>query len=221
MISLHTNDAKTPMPGATKPNICDQTALNALDGEIRAVFTPDQLITPSQLQGRHSSLREAAMAHAWPKLEEARGKVIFVLDDSAAKRKAYQGARHSLEGRAMFVAGDDAASPLAAFLSIPDPVKDDARIRQAVRAGFMVITRADEETWEARDNRMARRDAAFASGAQIIETDFATPDPAIGHYRVSLADDPAAMCGPDLQSEHCVRILAPQEPLRTVTAAVP
>jgi hypothetical protein len=179
------------------------------------------LITPDQLQANHANLREAAMAHAWPKLEEARGKVIFVLDDGAAKLKAYQGSRQSLEGRAMFVAGADPTSRLAAFLSIPDPVKDDARIRQAVRAGFMVITRADEETWEARDNRMARRDAAFASGAQIIETNFATPDPAIGRYRVSLADDPAAMCGPDLRSEHCVRILAPQEPLRTVAAAMP
>jgi hypothetical protein len=221
VISLHTNDTRTPMPGATRPNICDQTALNALDGEIRAVFMPNQLITPDQLQANHASLREAAMAHAWPRLEDARGKVIFVLDDSTAKLKAYQGSRQSLEGRAMFVAGDDAASPLAAFLSIPDPVKDNARIRQAVRAGFMVITRADEETWEARENKMARRDAAFASGAQIVETDFATPDPAIGRYRVSLADDPAAMCGPDLRSEHCVRILAPQEPIRTVAAAMP
>ena len=44
----------------------------------------------------------------------ARGKVIFVLDDSPAKAKAYQGVRKSLEGRAMFVAtGED--SPLAAF----------------------------------------------------------------------------------------------------------
>src|SRR5689334_12547313 len=34
VIALHTNDSKTPMPGATKPIACDETALNALESEI-------------------------------------------------------------------------------------------------------------------------------------------------------------------------------------------
>jgi hypothetical protein len=117
----------------------------------------------------------------------------------------------------MFVSADE-TSPLAAFISLPDPVKDGARIRQAVQAGFMVITRADEETREARQNGAERRDAAFASGAQIIQTDFATADPAIGPYRVSLADNPNAMCGKDLAPEHCVRFTEPGPDLRTVAA---
>ena len=208
------------MPGATKPVACDQAALDALDGEIRAVFTPAQVITPEQLQGGHASLREAAMAHAWPLLADARGKVIFVLDDSAARARLYQGARKSLEGRVMFVAADE-NSPLAAFLSVPDPVKDGARIRAAVHDGFMVITRADEDTREARVNDSARRDAAFASDAQIVQTDFLVPDPAIGPYRASLADNADAMCGTALSPEHCVRILAPLSPLRTAAAAAP
>jgi len=217
-ITLRTNDAKTPMPGATTPMACDQAAMDALDGEIRAVFTPDQIITPDQLQAGHASLREAAMAHAWPSLASARGKVIFVLNDSA-KTKAYQGARKSLEGRAMFVAADE-ASPLASFLSIPDPVKDGGRIRQAVHDGFMVLTRADEETREARTRNHTRRDAAFASGAQIVQTDFIAADPAIGPYRVNLADNPEAMCGKDLSPEHCVRFSEPNAP-RAVAAAMP
>jgi hypothetical protein len=220
VIALKTNDAKTPMPGATKPLACDEAAMNALEGEIRAAFTPDQVITPDQVQGRHATLREAVLAHAWPKLGAARGKVIFVLDDSDAKAKAYQGARKSLEGRAMFVATDEAA-PLAAFLSIADPVKDSAHIQQAVKAGFMVTTRADEETREARANNMARRDAAFASGAQIVETDFVTADPAIGPYRVSLADNPAALCGAQLGSEHCVRFEESATAVRTASATMP
>jgi hypothetical protein len=204
VISLKTNDAKTPMPGATSPLACDEAAMNALEDEIRAVFTQQQMITPDQVQGSHATLREAVVAHAWPKLNAARGKVIFVLDDSAAKAKAYQGTRKSLEGRAMFAATDQ-ASPLAAFVSMPDPVKDSAQIRQAVRSGFIVSTRADEGAREARANNTARRDAAFASGAQIVQTNFVSADPAIGSYRVSLADNPAAMCGEKLASEHCVR----------------
>jgi hypothetical protein len=220
VITLRTNDVKTPMPGATKPIICDEAALNALEAEVRAAFTPDQVFTPGQLQSSYPSLREAAMAHAWPKLGQVRGKVILVLDDSATKLRAYQGSRAGLEGRMMFVAADE-ASPLAAFLNIPDPVKDGARIQQAVRSGFMVITRADDDTREARTNNVARRDAAFASGAQVIRTDFIRPDPAIGSYRVSLTLDPGAMCGTNLGSEHCVRFANSVIPLRTAAAAAP
>jgi hypothetical protein len=220
VILLHTDDIKTPMPGATKPVACDETALNALDREIRTVFTPNQIITPDQLQGGHASLREAAMAHAWPRLGDARGKVIFVLDDDAAKVKTYQGTRKSLEGRAMFVTTDE-TSPLAAFISIANPVKDGARIQVAVRQGFMVATRADAQTREARGNDVARRNAAFASGAQIVETDFLKPDPTISSYRVSLADNADAMCGTSLTPEHCVRILPPLSPVRTATAVAP
>ena len=99
--------------------------------------------------------------------------------------------------------------------------KDTARIQAAVRAGFIVTTRADEETREARANKAARRDAAFASGAEIVETDFVAADPAIGSYRVSLADNPAALCGTKLASEHCARFSEPAALARTVAAAMP
>jgi hypothetical protein len=215
IIALKTNDIKTPMPGATRPLPCDEAAMNALEDEIHAAFTSDQLITPDQVQGRYTTLREAVLAHAWPKLSTASGKVIFVLDESDAKVKVYQGTRKSLEGRAMFVTADEAA-PLAAFLSIPDPVKDAARIQAAVSNGFIVTTRADYETREARMGSTARRDAAFASGAQIVQTNFVTADPAIGTYRVSLVDNPAALCGARLGSEHCARF--EEHPLLTAVA---
>jgi hypothetical protein len=118
----------------------------------------------------------------------------------------------------MFVAADE-ASPLAAFISVPDPLKDGGRIQQAVQAGFMVITRADEDAHEARQNDAGRRAAAFASGAQIVQTDFAMADPAIGPYRVSLKDNPGAMCGAQLSSEHCVSFSQPAPVVRTAAAA--
>ncbi|MES2473656.1 MAG: Ca2+-dependent phosphoinositide-specific phospholipase C [Pseudomonadota bacterium] len=217
-ITLRTNDVRTPMPGATTPQPFDGAALDALENDVRAVFAADQLITPDQVQGDHPTLREAALAHAWPKLGEARGKVMLVLDDTPEKIRAYQGARKSLEGRAMFVAADE-ASPAAAFLCLPDPVKDAPRITRAVNAGFMVITRADADTREARQNRAQRRDAAFASGAQIVQTDFAVADRAIGPYRVSLADHRGAVCGTALAPERCVRF--EDQPLRTAIASVP
>jgi hypothetical protein len=144
--------------------------------------------------------------------------VIFVLDDSSEKTKAYQGARKSLEGRAMFVATDE-TSAIGAFVSLPDPVRDQARIAKAVADGFMVITRADADTSEARLYNLRRRSAAFASGAQVVQTDFAAADPTIGPYRVNLADNPDAMCGKQLDSEHCVRLESSS--LRTAAAAMP
>jgi hypothetical protein len=218
IITLRTNDARTPMPGATQPQPFDGAALDALENDVRAIFAADQLITPAQVQGDYPTLREAALAHAWPRLGEARGKVMLVLDDTPAKVRAYQGGRKSLEGRAMFVATDD-TSPAAAFLSLPDPVKDSGRIARAVKAGFMVITRADADTIEARQNRTARRDAAFSSGAQIVQTDFAAADGAVGPYRVSLADHPGALCGKALAPERCVRF--DNQPVLTAIASVP
>jgi hypothetical protein len=217
IITLRPNVAKTPMPGATTPVAFDAAALDALDADVRVAFQPGEIITPDQVQGTHDSLRQAAMAGGWPKLGVARGKVLFVLDGGEAVTRAYQGDRKSLEGRAMFVAADQ-ASPLAAFVTIADPLNDGARIVAAVKAGFIVSTRADAQTREARLYNTDRRDAAFASGAQIVSSDFASADPAIGPYRVSLKDNPAALCGAALAPEACVRFT---DTGKTLTAALP
>jgi hypothetical protein len=55
---------------------------------------------------------------------------------------------------------------------INDPIKYQGRIRDLVRQGYIVRTRADEGTTEARRNDMNRFHAACSSGAQIISTDY-------------------------------------------------
>jgi Phosphoinositide phospholipase C, Ca2+-dependent len=202
LIALHANDAKTPMPGATQPVRFDADAFAALDAEIRSVFQPGEVITPDQLKGNHATLREAAVAGAWPKLGEARGKVMFLLDEKAEKTDIYLGATRSLEGRPMFIAADE-ESPLAAFICIDDPMKNQSRITKAVAAGFMVKTRADADTREARDSNPARRDAAFASGAQIVTTDFLLPDKKIGAYQGTMAGGGTARCDAKLPGAQC------------------
>ena len=203
LIALHANDAKTPMPGATKPVPFDANAFAALDAEIRAVFQPGELIAPDDVKAGRASLREAVQAQGWPLLGKARGKVIFLLDDPARKTDLYAGPAKSLDGRPMFIATDE-NSPLASFICIEDPLKEQARIAQDVAAGFIVKTRADAETREARDGKTERRDAAFASGAQIVATDFLMPDKKIGPYQVSLADGRKAQCDARLAGQQCV-----------------
>ena len=132
------------------------------------------------------------LAHAWPTLAAARGKVIFLLDDSKEKVVLYRVNRKVLERRVMFVA-TDTNSPAAAFVTIEDPTKAQAAISHAVKAGFIVHTFADADTKEARAGNTARRDKAFASGAQIISTDFFNADPAVGKYQVRV---PGGHVGP-------------------------
>ena len=78
---------------------------------------------------------------------------------------------------------------------INDPVQDFARIRRLVSQGFMVRTRADANTLEARSNNTLRKQRAFASGAQAISTDYYYPAVHFNtSYEVSL--QPAVRCNP-------------------------
>ncbi len=201
-ITLKSNDDRTPMPGATRPAKFDAAVFDALDAEIRSVFHPDELITPDMVQGSHATLREAVLAHDWPKLGAARGKLLFVLDDTPQKTALYRGKRQSLEGRAMFITTDD-KSPAAAFITVENPAKQAAAITANVKAGFMVHTYADAETKEARSGNTQRRDRAIASGAQIISTDFLVADPRIGKYIARLPDNRIAQCDVQASPQRC------------------
>lgn len=170
-------NAKTdpaPRSGGVAALPFDAAAFDALDREVRAVFPPQALITPDDVQGAYPTLREAVLHNAWPTLGQARGKMLFALDEGPAKVALYRGKRRSLEGRLFFVNTDE-QSPAAAYLTLNDPVAEAERIRKAVAAGFIVRTRADAGTFEARRNDTRRRDAALASGAQFVSTDYIWP----------------------------------------------
>jgi len=181
--------------GAVQPLPFDARAFDALDAELRGIFDAARLIVPDQVQGEHPTLREAVRAGRWPLLGEARGKVFFVLDDEVRKVALYRGARRSLEGRMMFVNTDE-TSPAAAYLTLNDPVAEQARIVRAVAAGYIVRTRADADTREARTGDTRRREAAFRSGAQVVSTDYPQPDPRFGEYRVAFPGHRFARCNP-------------------------
>ena len=193
VIMLRTNDDRTPMPGATTPVKFNAGAFDQLDAQIRSIFSPAELITPDMVQGRFHTLREAVFAHSWPTLGVSRGKILFLLDDNAQKVTLYRGARRSLEGRAMFVATDE-KSPVAAFVTIENPLNNSAVIAKDVHSGLIVHTYSDANTKEARAKNLARRDAAFASGAQIISSDFLVADPRVGPYEVRVPGNRIAQC---------------------------
>ena len=202
LIMLNAKTGKASMPGGVAALDFDASAWDALDAEIRSVFGDGRLITPDQVRGGHATLREGVLAGGWPKLDAARGKVFFALDEKGEKIASYLAGHPSLQGRAMFVNTDE-ASAAAAYLTINDPIKQGERIRAAVRQGFIVRTRADSETIEARAADTTRRTAAFASGAQYVSTDYLWPDPRFPTYQVRLPGGATAACNPLRSAEQC------------------
>jgi hypothetical protein len=58
-----------------------------------------------------------------------------------------------------------------------DPVGGQGTIADMVGRGYIVRTMADASTVQARSGDVTIRDAALASGAQIVSTDYYRPDP--------------------------------------------
>lgn len=196
LIMMNAKDGAPSLDGGVTPLAYDAKAFEALDAEIRSVFGPERLITPDQVRGPHKTLREGAMAGGWPTLEAARGKVFFALDEGPAKVAIYMRGHASLEGLPVFVNSVSEAADHAAYFTLNDPVKQFERIQAAVKAGFVVRTRADDSTTEARRNDLSRFTKALASGAQYISTDYPTPRPEWSPYQVRLPDGVAARANP-------------------------
>ncbi|WP_149194811.1 Ca2+-dependent phosphoinositide-specific phospholipase C [Luteimonas suaedae] len=201
LIQINAKDGPAA-PGAVQPLRFDAAAFDALDAEIRSAFPDEALIVPNEVQGDAPSLRDAALAGRWPRLGEARGRVLFALDEGEEKVALYRGERRALEGRVLFV-NAAASSPAAAWLTRNEPVEQGVDIAEAVAAGFLVRTRADADTREARRNDTRRREAALGGGAQVVSTDYIEPDPRFGDYRVGLPGGAVARCNPHRAAQRC------------------
>ena len=185
LIIMNLKDDQISVPGATPLLPFDLTAMESIDAEVGSVFKSGELITPDRVQGKHSTLREAVAAGAWPKLKAARGKLFFAMDEGPEKTEIYRGARKSLEGRTLFINTVE-TSAAAAYITLNEPLTQGARIAAAVKAGIIVRTRADADTVEARTNDRRGQVAAFNSGAQYVSTDYMTPDVRFSNYEAHL-----------------------------------
>jgi len=179
----------------------DAATFDALDAEIRTVFEPERLVTPDDVRGDHETLGEAVRADGWPVLGAVRGKVVFALDN-AGLRDVYRSGHPSLEGRVLFTASAP-GEPDAAFAKLNNPIDDAAAIAAAVDANMLVRTRADADTIQARANDTTMRDAALASGAHFISTDYAEPDPDFSPYRVVIPGGTPGRCNPVTAPRDC------------------
>jgi hypothetical protein len=73
-----------------------------------------------------------------------------------------------------------------------------------VQAGFIIRTRADADTVEARANDTRRREAALSSGAQWVSSDYFWPEPRLTNgYQVRLPKGEATVCNPVRAQAKC------------------
>lgn len=188
-ISFNAKDAAIDRPGFIRPLPFDEDAWLAMDAEIRSVLGA-RLIEPAEVIGSEGI--------RWPLLEAARGGYLAILDEGGTKRATYAA---RWQERAMF-ANLPESEPGAAVLIVNDPIESFERIQTLVRQGFIVRTRADADTREARTNDTRRREAALASGAQLVSTDYYRPAAHFGtDYQVRI---PGGMrCNPLLHWTDC------------------
>lgn len=206
-IQIEAKDGTIPDPGLgfVTPLPWTEASFAALEAEIASVLPPDRVLTPGEVRGRFPTLADAVRADRWPTLDRARGQIMFVLDDKGAKRDAYRRQVPDLADRSIFVDVPE-SDPDAAVMVVNDPIGSAGRIRSLVQAGFIVRTRADGDTVQARTGDTTQRDAALASGAHFVSTDYVWPDDRFGTgYVVDLPGDDPARCNPVNAPRRCAR----------------
>src|SRR5690606_27161722 len=74
--------------------------------------------------------------------------------------------------------------PEAAFVKRNESTRDKEEIKELVRKGYIIRSRADTETWQARNNDHSAMNNAFESGAHITSTDYYMPDLRLSTFQV-------------------------------------
>lgn len=205
VVQIEAKDGEIPDPlnlGFVQPIPTSEATFVALEAEILSVLDEDLLVTVGDVQGDHDTVRAAIETDGWPDVDDLRGRFVFTLDDRSPKRDMYRAIHDDTRDRLIFVSAE-APDDDAAFTVINDPVADGDRIRTLVAEGYLVRTRTDADTAEARTGDTTRRDAAFASGAQIVSTDYEREDPRFPGFVVALPGGGPARCNPVSGPDDC------------------
>lgn len=177
LLELKQTDPRLEERGGAVSPPWDTAMLDALDAEIRSVFPDHDTVTPDDIRRPGDTLEESVLEHGWPRLSQARGKVMFLMDNDGKEiQDAYRaGGRESLQGRVLFTDSEPGRAD-AAFMKVNDPTGDNtAVIRDLVRRGYFVRTRSDIPLDQASSGDTGMLRDALTSGAQMVSTDFPVP----------------------------------------------
>jgi hypothetical protein len=205
LVETKTDKPISAIPNMVSPEPFTPAAMDALDGEIRSVFRPGEVITPDQVRGEFATLPQALAPHpgkggGWPTLKAARGKLVFLLDQTNVTAPYIEG-HPALRGRMIFTNARP-GDPDAAFVEHNEA--DVAAIQDLVKAGYIVRTRSDADTKQAREGDTSTRDKALASGAQMVSTDYPWFEPARWTgFTVALPGKASVRCNPVTAPRTC------------------
>jgi hypothetical protein len=168
-ITLEAKDNQMKGEGFSAPEAFTPATFDALDQAILASLGKEKVITPDEVRGKYPTLEAAVLKNNWPTLKQAKGKFLFILDQKGEKMEMYIKGHPALKGRVLF-ANAVPGRPEAGMMIINDA--KNPLIPQLIKKGYIIRTRADSDTQEARRNDKSAFEAACASGAQIITTDY-------------------------------------------------
>ena len=172
-----------------------------VEADLLKVFPKNHLLTPDDVQGTHATLNEAITKEGWPLLGKVRGKVMAVLL-SGNGHEAYTSGYSHLKGHAMFVTGGEGKG-YSSVLSYNDSEKDEAKIRAAAKAGYLIRARADSPgDDDAKKNYTKKREGALNGGGHFISTDYPAKVPGID-YVMKIPDGTPARCNPVTAPKAC------------------
>lgn len=185
--------------GTTTPLLYDKEAMVALEQELISVMST-KLVTPNVVKAGSQSLSQTIKHGGWPELGDLKGKFIFLLDSEISVLEKY----NKVVNTGSLFSSWPETHPEAGIFVINDPIGKQSEIQKLVRQGFIVRTRADANTYEARNNNKTRMQAAFDSGAQFIATDYLEANFRLSPYKVAFNNGKLQRCNPLLTSKNCV-----------------
>jgi hypothetical protein len=168
-ITINAKDEEVKKEGFVVPQKFTPSTFDSLDAEIKKYLGRENLITPDMVRGKYATLESAVLHGNWPLIKNVKGKFLFVLDETGHKIATYIKGHPSLRGRVLFT-NSKPRTPEAAIMILNNAKKDS--IRSMVKKGYIVRTRADADTKEARNNDRSAFEASCMAGAQIITTDY-------------------------------------------------
>ncbi|MFM9423057.1 MAG: hypothetical protein RIR06_1518 [Bacteroidota bacterium] len=170
--------------GFKKAPLFDSVAWSELNATIAHTLA-DRIVTPLDMQGDYADLRQRIDSLNWPKLQDVRGKFIFIVEGfNQDLRDIYWSNPTDFP---VFGYGEE-QNRNCVFLLRNDPMHNETAIQDLVRRGYVVRTRTDAGTWEARRNDSSRKFAAFQGMAQIVSTDYYLPNLNWSAYYVKLTN---------------------------------
>lgn len=175
---------------------------DALHAEIEGVVGRGDRYQPSDFgPTAERPLGEIVADEGWPTLGELRGRVLFTMDNGGELRDSYTHGGQHVDDRILFPSSSP-GDPFAAIAVINDPF-DQAAIDAALAANMLVRTRADAGVAGPQANDTTSRDAALASGAHFVSTDFPAPTEGM-EYFVTIPEGTPSRCNPVTAAAACV-----------------